>query len=451
MLPYLRDGVPLAFLYNNIESFFNFLSRSEMAGLRRGRYQPTRQYSKGDRGLLSLGDPKLVFASARVPHAGYLSDLHFPQTSYIYPANPSPWLCLDILQEPPLLDRLVDYAGPGRTVQLVAYATTLQFLQLVEKLRSDYGLTVLLPESPLPGSEWVRDYIDTKSGFRTLAARWLPGAETLMPEGIVCRTMLQAAEAGRWFCANGRACVIKTDGGESGIGQHIFRPGAGSTFESILSQIQADPYLYNDLIIVEEYINSTNHLSPSLEVYVPPAGSGEPRVTYLSNQLFLGDSDFYGLLISREQTQSDWYPVLAESGLTIAHHLQSMGYAGHFDIDTVVDDRERIYLLELNSRRTAGTHVHEFAYHFFGPDYLDKVVLLSINKMKTGGISRFEDLKAALSDLLFPVGGAQTGIIFAVTSILAANEFGCIVVGASTAEVLAQHQQLQQRLHIPAR
>lgn len=445
MLPYLAKDIPVVFLYNNIESFFDFLSRSELPGIPRKTYQANRQYSKGDRGLLSMGDHKLVFASAPVPHADYLIGLHFPHTTYAYPANPSPWLSLDILQEPPLLEKIVDYAGANKTVQLVAYATTPQFWQLVNKLRNDYGLTVLLPESPLPGSEWVRDYIDTKSGYRSLAGRWLPNAEILMPEGFACRTFLQAAEMGAWYCAQGKACVIKTDGGESGIGQHIFRPGPDATVEKILSVIQADPYLYNDLIIVEEYINVANHLSPSLEVYVPPKGDGEPRITYVSNQLFLGVSDFYGLTISKEHVESKWYPPLAEGGLIIARKLQEMGYAGHFDIDTVVDDQDRVYLIELNSRRTAGTHVHEFAHHFFGPDYLEHYVLLSINKMKTGNISRFDELKTAIGDLLYPVEGQPKGVIFAVTSILAANEFGCIIVGANNEEVLAFHQQLLDR------
>lgn len=89
----------------------------------------------------------------------------------------------------------MDYAGPNRAVQLVAYAVTPQFMQLVSKLRTDFGLTVILPECPLPGSEWVRDYIDTKSGFRSLASRWLPNAKDLLPEGLACKTILQAAEA----------------------------------------------------------------------------------------------------------------------------------------------------------------------------------------------------------------------------------------------------------------
>jgi hypothetical protein len=181
-------------------------------------------------------------------------------------------------------------------------------------------------------------------------------------------------------------------------------------------------------------------------VYVPPLGDGEPIITYLSNQLFLGFSDFYGLVINKALTQTPWYPVLAEKGLILARKLQEMGYAGHFDLDTVVDTNDRIWLIELNSRRTAGTHVHEFAYHCFGPDYDDKLVFLSINKTKTGSITTFEGLKAAMGDLLYPINGENRGVIFAVTSIIAANEFGCIIVAPTQDEVLALHQKLRERL-----
>ncbi len=73
--------------------------------------------------------------------------------------------------------------------------------------------------------------------------------------------------------------------------------------------------------------------------------------------------------------------------MIFAHRLQAMGYVGHFDLDTVVNDDGRVYLLEINPRRTGGTHVHEFAEHVFGADYLDKVTLLSNDTLSSGGIT----------------------------------------------------------------
>jgi len=123
-----------------------------------------------------------------------------------------------------------------------------------------------------------------------------------------------------------------------------------------------------------------------------------------------------------------------------------VGYVGHFDLDTVVDDNGRLFLLEVNSRRTGGTHVHEFARFAFGPDYLERVVLLSHDAMSSGPFRQFDALQAAIGDLTYPMRGEQRGVVVTVTSALAAGEFGCIIVAASAAEALALQQELAGRV-----
>jgi hypothetical protein len=72
---------------------------------------------------------------------------------------------------------------------------------------------------------------------------------------------------------------------------------------------------------------------------------------------------------------------------------------------------------------------------------------LSINKMKTGTLARYEDLRAVIGALLYPMQGQRRGVIPAVTSILAACEFGCIIVAASPQSALELRQALVERLH----
>ena len=446
MLSYLNQNIPVVAVYNISETFFEFLNRAEDATLRE-RLIHGEQY-RGDRALLWLGNPKLAFVTFPIPHAEHLCQrLGYHGTSYMAPANPSPWLSLDILREPPLITRLVEYAGTGRTVHLIPYATTRQFFQLVDTLRTEHGLNVLLPESPAPENLWLRDYIDTKTGFRVLASRWLQNSGELLPQGIVCQDMNLAAAAAHWFCTNGQTCVVKADRGENGIGNFILDPGDFSSPEGILRELQLNPFLCDDWVIVEKFIRSSKMLSPSLELFVPPLGVGKPEITYLSNQIFLEFGDFCGVLVNRELLDTEWYSPLAESGLLIAARLQEMGYVGHFDLDAVVDDEERVLLLEINSRRTGGTHVHEFARFFFGPDYLDDVVLLSHDAMKSGAITCSDELLEVIGDLLYPMQKGRQGIIVTVTSALAAREFGCIIVAPSTEEVLALQQALIERIH----
>src|SRR5258708_1212332 len=122
---------------------------------------------KGERALLWLGDAKLVFLSPPPPGLAYLQErVAYPNTPFPVPEDPSAWLSLDILRQPALLEEIIAYAGAGRTVQLIPYATTSEFLELAATLELAHGLRVHLPESPRPETLWLRDYLDSKAGFR---------------------------------------------------------------------------------------------------------------------------------------------------------------------------------------------------------------------------------------------------------------------------------------------
>ncbi len=440
----LDKDIPVVAICNISETFYEFLSRASDP-VARDHIIRGEQY-RGDRTLLWLGDPKLAIVSFPIPHAEYLyHTLGYRGTSYVAPAEPSYWLSLDILREPALMEHLVSYAGAERAIQLIPYATTSQFLQLAEALQVQHGLNVLLPESPAPDRLWLRDYFDTKAGFRILSSHWLPDADSILPQGMVCQNLGIAAQAAHWFCASRQACVVKADIGENGIGNIIGLDHCISP-EEILERLQSNPFLGDNWITVERFIHSSTLLSPSLEVFVPPLGAGDPEVTYLSNQLFQEFGDFCGVLVDKKLVEDTWYPRLAENGMIIAMALQKMGYIGHFDLDAIVDDEGNVFLVEANPRRTGGTHVHEFAHYVFGSDYLDKVVLLSNDSMDSGAITDCDTLLKVIDDLLFPMQGEQRGVIIAVTSALEAHEFGGIIVASSTEEALSLQQTLIQRV-----
>src|SRR5258708_33356587 len=102
--------------------------------------------------------------------------LGYDHTQYAVPAEPSAWLSLDILPEQALMDQLVAYAGTNRTLQIIPYATTRQFYQLVDSLRADYGFTLIFPGFPPPWSFLLRAFVVTKPGFPALGAPLLPHA-----------------------------------------------------------------------------------------------------------------------------------------------------------------------------------------------------------------------------------------------------------------------------------
>ncbi len=292
------------------------------------------------------------------------------------------------------------------------------------------------PKALLPERLWVRDYIDTKLGFHVLVSQWLKDSDSLLPRRIVCQDLEAAAAAIRWFGECGLDCLIKADDGENGVGNFLITPGLFSSTAEVKRFIEKRSFLGSHEVIVEEFIHAAEILSPSLELFVPPMGAGEPEITYLSQQVFQGPGDFCGVMVDRSLLQEAWYPALAESGLVIAHHLQEMGYVGHFDLDAIIDDQNRPFLLEVNSRRTGGTHVHEFGSNYFGPDYLDELVLLSNDSLSSGGCHTYQELHSALGDFLYPRRQADCGVIITVTSSLIDGEFGALFVAPSAKEVL---------------
>jgi phosphoribosylglycinamide formyltransferase 2 len=150
-MPAIEPEVPLVAIHNNLETFYKFLQRAEDPEILRKRFH------RGERGIFWLGDPKLLFVTAASPAADQVCRRWgYPGTLVVEPTNPTPQLSLDILREPQLLARILEHAGPGRTIRLIPYATTREFLQLAAELRGR-GLTILLPESPSPEKLWLRD------------------------------------------------------------------------------------------------------------------------------------------------------------------------------------------------------------------------------------------------------------------------------------------------------
>lgn len=434
-----ESDIPTVALYNNLEVFYKFLKRSDdIAVLERRMY-------RGDRGIFWLGKKKLLIVTKAIPDATYICNRWgYLETDVCAPKEPSTHqLSLDVLRDQDLMRKIVDYAGPKKQLRLIPYASTPEFYTLAQKLHFEFDLKIFLPESPSETNLWIRDYIDTKAGFRSIVSGWITEGN-IIPHGFVCRDIKQAARAVKWFNDQGLGAVVKADGGESGMGHLVFSDKE-NTIEEILNKLAANPFLDDDIIVVDQFIASKSSFSPSLELFIP-AGKQPPLITYLSRQLFSEFGRFSGVLISREVTHSEWYPRLASYGLKIAGKLQELGYVGHFDIDAIVDDDGNLYLLEINARRTGGTYVHEFATLTFGENYIDKVCLLCNNSVKCEGVGCVDELTEIIGDLLFPIQGQNRGIVITVTSSLSMGEFGCILIAPNEKDLLVLEEEMHLRL-----
>ncbi|GAP13674.1 D-alanine-D-alanine ligase [Longilinea arvoryzae] len=430
---------PVVVIYNNLETFYPFLSRFEDPSI-----LEKRKY-RGDRALFWLGSQKLVIASSSIPDAERLCQLYgYKGTRSITPRKPSYQLSLDILNDPQTVAHIVQLAGPGKAIRLIPYAATREMYRLARFLRETCGLRVDLPESPAEKDIEIRDFYDTKLGFRRDAPDWITESVRL-PRGFGVQDRHSASEAITWFLIRGLDCMVKPDRGESGLGiqyfdHHVAHP-------NLLAELQSNAFCPGESVLVEEYIRPQAGLSPSLELFVPPLGCGEPFITYLSNQHFGQLGRFSGVIISKSYLEANWYAPLAENGLRIASQLQKLGYVGNFDLDTVIDQQGRVYLLEINTRRTGGTHAHEFGRFAFTDRYLEDVALFSSNQVKAAGVSSLDQLFELLSPVLFPICSEKRGVVITVSSTLKSGDFGCLIVGESIADLMEIKQEMEFLLH----
>ncbi len=273
----VHNQIPTVVISNFAEAHVDFLARAADKQERENLVHSESAHA--DRTLLWCGDPKLVYVTFPIAHSDWVvNKLGFTNTRYLTPEKPTSFLCKDVLREPALLKGLLEYAGNDRVVQLIPYATTPEFLDLIDVLRDEHHLSVLLPESPDRANLWVRDYVDTKAGFRLLASSCLPDAERLIPFGVACCTLEEAAKTAFWFNQRGETCVIKPNTGESGIGFNVFRPEENWSQKDLLAALETNTFLNDEPMVVEEYIHSPDQLSPSPEVFVPRPEEGAPYI-----------------------------------------------------------------------------------------------------------------------------------------------------------------------------
>ncbi|HKJ28335.1 MAG TPA: hypothetical protein VJ965_11900 [Anaerolineales bacterium] len=440
---HIRD-YPVVVVHNYLESFRSFFSRTGDDTILFDRR------FNGDQALYWMGNDKLVITSVPITDAAVLCKRWgYTQTKTLAPKNMTASLSQDILEEQELLEAILAQAGDAKKVAMISYAATPEFLHLAETLTKQYGLDVLLPECPTPERLWVKDYLDSKVGFRNLFPQWTHDDDRhKYPEGFICDNLDNVAEMVHWFRENGKGCVIKASQGGSGVG-NLFMPlkDIPDTVVKIYEHLCSNIFLVQDLYVVEELIDSPTKESPSAEVYIPPLEAGPPIMTYLCMQHFESSGRFAGVLIGSEMEDKTWYPKYVDTEMFIAGEMQKMGYVGYFDMDSIIDEHNDVYMVEINARRTGGTYAHEFMEFVFGPEYFNRIAMLAHNKFDSGRLRTLPELEEAIADLLYPIKGEERGVIVLLTSTLSQGKFGFLVVGDTLAETISLRAQMSERIH----
>ena len=418
MWPSLNNSIPLLCIDNIYDYYKSCLNRYTGPNEAKDSYQ-----NLCARFVLFGGRPKLIVCQEPVVIHNYLREhLGLEGDIFIIPNGTAESTVERIIQCPRTLKKIVEFSGLQKEVQVIGWAGTSDMLDLANHLEEQFGVTVTLPETPSKENLWIQKYLDTKHGFRSVVSTTFCPEEEALPTGFICLNEYEMLEAVKWYLSQDQDCIVKPDQGMNGRGIFTLNSNNHCSEDEILRIFDTQRALFsNDPIIVEQRISrgSREPLSPSVEYYIPPKNQGNPVFTYLVNQVFVKDVYFVGSIISKEQYDASWCSSLLEKGDRLARKVQELGYVGYIDIDCIVDENNKVYFVEVNPRRTGGTHIHEVAVQLFGENYIQEISLISNSHLEVQGIFSFEELYAKTFDLLYVPQQEKKGIIITNANLLA--------------------------------
>ncbi|OGY18060.1 MAG: hypothetical protein A2784_05100 [Candidatus Chisholmbacteria bacterium RIFCSPHIGHO2_01_FULL_48_12] len=360
-------------------------------------------------------------------------------------------ICQDILADTDIMAAIVAAANSSRRLTLVAYATSPQFLHLVQVLR-DQGLTVFTPESPQLEDAWSVNFYGSKSGIRQLAQKSAAQEPDLkMADGLIVSGITDAAKIAAWTYLEQKGVVLKTNKGHSGAGLLIFRPGDlpadyVACEQTILDRLKQDTYWKLFPIVVEDYLTPAATIGggfPNVEFKI--AKTGKIEFLYYCGMRLTTQGVFRGVAIHDSVLSDQVAAHMIDTGFFVGEQYVRAGYRGYYDVDFIVSKTGQLYVTESNVRRTGATHVYTLARQFFGPDFMSATYTLSNNGYSLPRSFTLSELLTTLSPILYHPQTKQ-GLIIASENLLAQNVLAYIIFAPTKARALALEQELDQLL-----
>jgi hypothetical protein len=445
----------IVYIANMSEDVWSFISAISDPSARQREIEENANLAERD--LFSLaGENHVLFISPKpvsVEFLTYYRDLigtkNFDVVSTSFHSGE---ICRDILKDQKVIDAIILAANSSKKLTMMSYTTSFEFLELVGYLRSR-GLTVSTPEAPEEEDAWTVNFYGSKSGIRQLIGQ-TAGKEPdfIMPEGLICVSVVDAARIAANRYIKNQGVVIKTNKGHSGAGLLIFRPGdLPTTYHEceakILEHLKKDAYWDLFPIVIEDYINSGVTIGggfPNVEFNIHKNG----RIDFLfyCSLRVTKDGIFKGIEINNDVIPDKQATQITDTGFFVAEQYAAAGYRGYFDIDYVAGKNGKIYVNESNVRRTGGTHVYHTAKKFFGDDFMYATYVLSNNSYKLSQTNvTFRSLMETLSPVLYSKKHKE-GVVIISEMLLSMGLLGYIIFGKTRKRALDIEAKMEQLL-----
>ncbi len=354
---------------------------------------------------------------------------------------------LEFLSEKKQIEEVKEWMGRDSQtpVSLVSYSIS-ENLNKYVKLLGSQG--IFLNPKTLPSDDFVqkRRYYSSKFGFKSIIKTLNQNGHPILGSAYrCCNNLGEAYQATIDFLASGRDVIIKPTDGNSGLGSLRFYTDDLNNPRIIRAQLEENTYLKNNKIMVEELlkVKAGDLQSPSLEIYVP-AEPEKPGMLYWSQQILSPEGNFLGVVMDHIDHQSSATRQAEEDALAIADFLQKQGYRGHFDTDYIIREDGRYIPIEINIRRTGGTHVYSAMKTLLGDD-AENLVIISREEFRTGAPQSREIVREKLHDL-FITDEKKTGMLLINVNMLRVNTIGFIVIERTLERAFQLQDEIRMRL-----
>lgn len=360
-------------------------------------------------------------------------------------------ICHDILRDQDIMDRIVTAANSSRKLTLLSYTTSYQFLHLVKDLKNR-GLTITTPEAPEEEDAWTVNFYGSKSGIRQLAgASAAREPDLVMPDGLICVGIEDAARiAASWYIKN-NGVVIKTNKGHSGAGLLIFRPNDlplnfRDAEKIIHNTLKQDAYWNMFPIVIEDYIVNGQTIGggfPNVEFEIQK--NGHINFLYFCGLRVTDRGIFKGIEIHDSVLPDRVEAQIIDTGFFVAEQYSAAGYRGYFDIDYIAGKNGKMYVTESNMRRTGGTHVYHTAKRLMGEDFIQDTYTLSNNlyDLPKGKTFSFELMQELLKPVLYNKKSTE-GVVIVSENSLVRGQFGYIIFGRNKKRAIEIEKKMDE-------
>jgi len=402
----------LIYIYNVVEDEWSFLSSIKPIDK---RYQMITDCNMSSECYLFANSSEMEFIyisplEISSQFKNYFQEVSGNKKVEIYvPQMRTGLICKDLYTDKELFGNLIRRAKLYKKVTLISYATSPEFLELKERM-IQLGINVKTPEAPEIENAWTVNFFGSKSGIRQLAQQSRAvEPDFIMPEGVICVGLLDAAKIAANRYINEKGVVLKTNKGSGGQGVLIFRDGElpkdyKSCEKRIFEMLSEDGYWERFPIIVEQLIN-VNYQSPTAfpNIEFKIHKNGKIEMLYYCIMMVTKEGKYYGIDMHEDVINERIAARIIDTGYYIAEKYAEAGYRGHFDIDMIAGKNGHIYVCESNTRNTGGTDIYKLVRHLYGEDFLSDIYVLNRNdyKFKNQSFISFEKVLNAIKPIAY--------------------------------------------------